>query len=101
MGFLHVLWTKDFETLTISAIARIDLVRYFLGHRDIETALRYVHLSPGHLSEAVNRKSLFETGSEGHGSGAETRHVADKLVRPEGFEPPTPRSVVDSKPIVK
>ena len=38
-------------------MAGVDLVavKEMLGHRDIETTMRYSHLSPGHLHEAVNR----------------------------------------------
>jgi len=42
-------------------MAGVDLytVKEFLGHRDIQTTLRYAHLSPSHLKAAVNRGSLF------------------------------------------
>ena len=44
-------------------MAGVDLVavKEILGHRDIQTTLRYSHLSPGHLREAVNRGSLIQT----------------------------------------
>jgi len=44
-------------------MAGVDLVsvQKILGHLDIQTTLRYAHLSPGHLREAVNRGSLTET----------------------------------------
>ena len=44
-------------------MAGVDLVsvKEILGHRDIQTTLRYSHLSPGHLREAVNRGSLAGT----------------------------------------
>ncbi len=44
-------------------MAGVDLVavKEILGHRDIVTTLRYSHLSPGHLREAINRGSLFGT----------------------------------------
>ena len=44
-------------------MAGVDLVsvQKILGHLDIQTTLRYAHLSPGHLREAVNRGSLIET----------------------------------------
>ena len=81
-------------------MAGVDLVsvKEILGHRDIQTTLRYAHLSPKHLRDAVNRGSL---------SGTVTKTVTmeevveerslqplDYMVRPEGLEPPTPRSVV-------
>jgi site-specific recombinase XerD len=42
-------------------MAGVDLVavKEILGHRDIETTLRYSHLSPGHLKDAVNKGSLI------------------------------------------
>jgi len=100
-GIQGVSWhTLRHTAASRRVMAGVDLVavRHFLGHRDIETTLRYAHLSPGHLSEAVNRGSLFgtgsKTGSEGQGSEVESRQVIENLVRPEGLEPPTPRSVV-------
>lgn len=43
-------------------MARVVLVsvKEILGHRDIQTTLRYAHLAPGHLRDAVNRGSLSE-----------------------------------------
>ena len=44
-------------------MAGVDLVsvKEILGHRDIQTTLRYAHLAPGHLRDAVNRGSLSQT----------------------------------------
>lgn len=41
-------------------MAGVDLrtIQEFMGHRYIETTLRYAHLAPGHLREAVARGSL-------------------------------------------
>ena len=41
----------------------VDLisVKEILGHRDIQTTLRYAHLAPGHLRDAVNRGGLSGT----------------------------------------
>jgi site-specific recombinase XerD len=41
-------------------MAGADLVsvKEILGHRDIQTTLRYSHLAPGHLKEAINKGSL-------------------------------------------
>ncbi len=54
-------------------MAGVDLVavKDILGHRDIQTTLRYAHLSPGHLRDAVNRGSLVGTGSK---TGSEPKH---------------------------
>ncbi|MEO7860196.1 MAG: site-specific integrase [Nitrospirales bacterium] len=81
-------------------MAGVDLVsvKEILGHRDIQTTLRYAHLAPGHLRDAVNRGSLSGTvtktvtSQEGK-QGGEMQPI-DSVVRPEGLEPPTPRSVV-------
>ena len=47
-------------------MAGVDLyaVKHILGHEDIQTTMRYAHLSPDYLKEAVNRGSLPETGSK-------------------------------------
>jgi integrase len=81
-------------------MAGVDLVsvKEILGHRDIQTTLRYAHLAPGHLRDAVNRGSLAGTVTktvtvEKHEEGEGT-DVPDLLVRPTGVEPVTPRSVV-------
>ncbi|MGH2360420.1 MAG: tyrosine-type recombinase/integrase [bacterium] len=85
-------------------MAGVDLlaVKELLGHRDIQTTMRYAHLSPGHLTQAVNRGSLTDigigtgskTGSEqGRGSRSDSE-VVESVARPEGLEPPALRSVV-------
>jgi integrase len=47
-------------------MAGVDLVsvKELMGHRNIETTLRYAHLSPQHLREAVNKGSLTGTGTK-------------------------------------
>jgi len=52
-------------------LAGVDLyaVKEILGHRDVETTLRYAHLRPDYLQEAVNRGSLAVTGL---GTGSKT-----------------------------
>jgi len=44
-------------------MAGVDLfsVKELLGHRDIQTTMRYAHLAPGHLEAAVNKGSLNPT----------------------------------------
>ena len=46
-------------------MAGVDLftVKEILGHRDIATTMRYSHLSPGFLQDAINRGSLAGTGT--------------------------------------
>ena len=81
-------------------MAGVDLVsvKEILGHRDIQTTLRYAHLAPEHLRDAVNRGSLSGTVTKTvtMEEVVEERNLQplDYLVRPEGLEPPTPRSVV-------
>ena len=76
-------------------MAGVDLVsvKEILGHRDIETTLRYAHLAPGHLRDAVNRGSLAgtvtKTVTSQEEKTEETMQPIDYLVRPEGLEPPT------------
>lgn len=47
-------------------MAGVDLVsvKEILGHRDIQTTLRYSHLSREHLQEAVNRGSWTGTATK-------------------------------------
>ena len=62
-GITGVCW----HTLRHTAASRrmaagVDLVsvKEILGHRSIQTTLRYSHLDPKHLQEAVNRGSLSD-----------------------------------------
>jgi integrase len=89
-------------------MAGVDLVavKELLGHRDIQTTLRYSHMTPGHLQEAVNKGSLVHNRDLDRDRATTLRiqpslnHSEDdgrqgeELVRPEGFEPPALRSVV-------
>jgi integrase len=82
-------------------MAGVDVVsvKEILGHRDIETTMRYAHLSPAHLKEGVNKGSLgtavLHTANRDlnwdreSASTAETVQPLDIVVRPEGLEPPT------------
>ena len=47
-------------------MAGVDLyeVKEILRHRDITSTMRYAHISPGFLQEAINRGSLFGTGTK-------------------------------------
>ncbi len=77
-------------------MAGVDLVsvKEIFGHRDIQTTLRYAHLAPGHLRDAVNRGSLTGTVTGLEGKLEEKMQPVDYMVRPEGIEPPTPGSEV-------
>jgi integrase len=56
-------------------MAGVDLVavKEILGHRDIVTTLRYSHLSPGHLQDAINRGILIGTVTSPKTSRAHSR----------------------------
>ena len=81
-------------------------VKEIMGHRDIETTLRYAHLAPEHLKDGVNRGSPFQSSEKNEaGTLSATRtekerrtdesvQPIDSMVRPTGLEPVTPRSVV-------
>ena len=72
-------------------MAGVDLVsvKEILGHRVIQTTLRYSHLAPGHLREAVNRGSLSGIVNSQERERGEEMQPLDSMVRPEGLEPPT------------
>ena len=100
-GIIGCCWHSLRHTAASRRImAGVDLVsvKEILGHRDIQTTLRYAHLAPGHLREAVNRGSLAGTVTKTVTGErvVEERGLQplDSMVRPEGLEPPTPRSVV-------
>ncbi len=80
VGIQEVCWhTLRHTAASRRVMAGVDLVavQKILGHRDIQTTLRYAHLAPGHLREAINRGSLSETvtktvtESNGHGMSRE------------------------------
>ena len=74
-------------------MAGVDLVsvKEILGHRDIQTTLRYSHLDPRHLQAAVNRGSFIgtvaTTVAKNPSGEARTVQPLDSLVRLTGFEP--------------
>jgi hypothetical protein len=76
-------------------MAGVDLisVKEILGHRSIQTTMRYSHLDPRHLREAVNRGILIETGTKTgtrqEMEQGEERQPVDYVVRPAGIEPAT------------
>ena len=85
----------------VAAGADLYAVKEFLGHADYETTLKYSHLSPKHLRETVNLGSLAgllptvatSVATAGESAAGSVQPV-ERMVRPEGLEPPTPRSVV-------
>ena len=68
-----------------------------MGHRDIQTTLRYAHLAPSHIQAAMEKGSLSvlgigtgsKTGSDPEVFEGNRTQVLDLLARPEGVEPPT------------
>ena len=100
-GIVGVCWHSLRHTAASRRVmAGVDLVsvKEILGHRDIQTTLRYAHLAPGHLRDAVNRGSLSGTGTKTvtrlEGKWEEKMQPVNYMVRPEGIEPPTPGSEV-------
>ncbi len=90
----------SWHTLRHTAASRriavgVDLfsVKEILGHRSIQTTLRYSHLSPGHLQDAVNRGSFTGTVAKSVATELEeeprTMQPLDYMVRPVGIEPTT------------
>jgi len=75
----------------------IRTIQEIMGHRDIGTTLKYTHLAPGHIKEAIQKGSLrnlglgtgSKTGSDLDGGKAEPSQVIEILARLEGLEPPT------------
>ncbi len=62
-GIKGVCWhTLRHTAASRRIMAGVDLVsvKLFLGHRNIETTMRYSHLSPDHLRQAVNKGSLSD-----------------------------------------
>ena len=60
-GILGACWhTLGHTAASRRIMSGVDLVsvKSLLGHRNIETTMRYSHLSPNHLRQAVNRGSL-------------------------------------------
>ena len=66
-GITHVRWHDLRHTAASRRVmAGVDIyaVKEILGHQDIQTTMRYAHLSPGYLQEAINRGSWTGTGSK-------------------------------------
>ena len=66
-GIINATWhTLRHTAASRRVMAGVDLVavKEILGHQDIQTTMRYAHLSPGYLQDAVNRGSLVGTGSK-------------------------------------
>ncbi|GKS64842.1 integrase [Nitrospira sp.] len=76
-------------------MAGVDLVsvKEILGHRNIQTTMRYSHLDPRHLRDAVNLGSLRGTVTKTVTGERNTYEASaeptDCMVRPAGIEPAT------------
>ena len=72
-------------------MAGVDLVsvKEILGHRNIQTTMRYSHLDPRHLRDAVNMGSLQETVTSEEDDQEKIQQPIDFVVRPAGIEPAT------------
>ena len=98
-GITGVCWHTLRHTAASRRVAAgVDLVsvKEILGHRSIQTTLRYSHLDPSHLREAVNRGSLSgliqtltTTVTNQESEQEETIQPIDYMVRPAGIEPAT------------
>ena len=92
----HVLRHTTASRLVMAGVP-LPTVQQILGHRDIQTTLRYSHLSPSHIQAAIEKGSIAKlgigtgskTGSEEDRLLGEESQVIDYLARPEGLEPPT------------
>ena len=95
-GIAKVNWHALRHTAASRRVASgvsLSAVKEILGHRSIQTTLRYSHLSPTHLREAINTGSLKEVGTKtgtryGTTAGGIGQAV-DFMVRPAGIEPAT------------
>ena len=95
-GIVGVSWhTLRHTSASRRIMAGVDLVsvKEILGHRDIQTTLRYSHLDPRHLQAAINQGSFVgtvaKTVAKEQGGEARTVQPLDRLVRPAGIEPAT------------
>jgi integrase len=95
-GIVGVSWHTLRHTCASRRImAGVDLVsvKEILGHRDIQTTLRYSHLDPRHLQAAINRGSFVgtvaPTVAKEQSREARTVQPRERLVRPAGIEPAT------------
>ncbi len=95
-GSWHTLRHTTASRLVMAGVP-LPTVKEILGHRDLQTTLRYAHLSPGHIQSAIEKGSLVhlefgtgtKTGTSGKHDEEETTQVVDFMVRPAGVEPAT------------
>lgn len=87
-------------------MAGVDLVsvKEILGHRNIQTTMRYSHLDPRHLRDAVNLGSLRETVTKTVTAEQNTYEASveptDYMVRPDGVSSNQP-ALIDTENLFK
>jgi integrase len=93
-GILDASWhTLRHTTASRLIMAGVPLptVKEVLGHRDIQTTLRYAHLAPSHIQAAMEKGSLANlgigtgsrTGSDVTGSEEKKTQVVDLIGAPD------------------
>ena len=93
-GIQNASWhTLRHTTASRLVMAGVPLptVKEVLGHRSIQTTLRYAHLAPSHIQAAMEKGSLAnlklgtgsKTGSDSKGSEAEKTQVVDLIGAPD------------------
>jgi integrase len=93
-GIVGVSWhTLRHTSASRRIMAGVDLVsvKEILGHRDIQTTLRYSHLDTRHLRAAINQGSFLgtvaKTGAISEAERGGPMQPREILVRLTGFEP--------------
>lgn len=88
----HTLRHTTASRLVIAGVP-LPTLKEILGHQDLQTTLRYAHLSNGHIQTAIAKGSLTHleigTGSALEAEESEGTQVVDEMVRPTGIEPVT------------
>ncbi len=90
-GLHGVCWyTLRHTAASRRVMAGVDLVsvKEILGHRDIQTTLRYAHLTPGHLRDAINKGGVVKSDPIAHAGHSTTsiEKCVDKLLKAHSKE---------------
>jgi len=92
----HILRHTTASRLVMAGVP-LPTVKEVLGHRNIQTTLRYAHLAPSHIQAAMEKGSIAKlgigtgskTGSDRSKGNEDHSQVVDLLARPAGIEPAT------------